>query len=682
MGKSNATRPRVYARLRPMFGRDAGGEPLFTIVDGARLEYKKDEAADVSRYTFDRVFGMESTQEEVYAEIGEVALKSLRSGFNSTILAYGQTGSGKTFSMEGAKDDAGQYKSKGLIPRIFEQTFASFAADASVKSFEVYLTYIELYNEALQDLLNKRKVVDVSTDPTGGYQCRDAVKHKCANAADAQAVYNAGSRMRATASTKMNESSSRSHALLQISVQWVEQRGKSFAQLNLVDLAGSEGMKKTGAVGANAKEGIKINLSLTKLALTVKCLAEGSKYIPYRESKLTMMLAKGLGGNNMLHIILALSNSREQVAEGTACLRFGQSCLSMTVNPNANKLEKEQAEMKAVIKEQMKEITDLRSENEELLAQLEQERNRRKSDVSDVPAFLVARHIEVNKEALADDLKEAAEQIDELRSALEQKRAEKATLLSQVNGGGEGGVDEALRAELEQDALFLTMSPEQQAEAIEAKRRELMVARMKAVAENEQETGMVEREITQLLEIQTKLEAKLSAADTEKLHEQERLRAELEEKAAEERRAIEEKAAEMEALLKAAEAERAAREEEKRKREEELEEEVRRREETVKQVEQLKQQMDKASAEENYELQQQMAQLQREKQEQEAEIERARSEPPPTPEAAAPRPAARPERPDARTARTRTHSVHAARTRTHSVHAHPQLFPRWCLPHL
>ena len=135
--------------------------------------------------------------------------------------------------------------------------------------------------------------------------------------------------------------------------------GKSHAQLNLVDLAGSEGMKKTGAEGKNAKEGIKINLSLTKLALTVKCLAEGSKHIPFRESKLTMMLAKGLGGNNMLHIVLALSNSKEQVSEGTACLRFGQSCLSMTVNPNANKLEKEQAEMKAVIKEQMQEISDL-----------------------------------------------------------------------------------------------------------------------------------------------------------------------------------------------------------------------------------------------------------------------------------------------------------------------------------
>ena len=87
----------------------------------------------------------------------------------------------------------------------------------------------------------------------------------------------------------------RSHALLQLSVSWVETKGKSFGILNLVDLAGSDGMKKTGATGQNAKEGIKINLSLTKLAFVVKCLAEGSSHIPFRESKLTMMLAKVTG---------------------------------------------------------------------------------------------------------------------------------------------------------------------------------------------------------------------------------------------------------------------------------------------------------------------------------------------------------------------------------------------------
>lgn len=214
---TKSTRPRVYARLRPMFGRDATGEPLFTVVDGTSLEYKKEDHAEVSRFTFDKVFDMASKQEEVYAEIGEVALSSLRKGFNSTILAYGQTGSGKTFSMEGGKDKAtNQYTHPGLIPRIFEAVFKLFASDPTIQEFEVSMQFIELYNEQLQDLLGQRKVVDVSMDPTGGYQCKDAVRTVCKDQYEAQKVYDAGCAMRATASTKMNESSSRSHALLQV----------------------------------------------------------------------------------------------------------------------------------------------------------------------------------------------------------------------------------------------------------------------------------------------------------------------------------------------------------------------------------------------------------------------------------------------------------------------------------
>ena len=625
MPKGKATRPRVYARLRPMFGRDAGQDPLFHVENGSTLEYKREESADVSRFTFDKVFGMESTQEEVFAEIGDVALDSLRKGFNSTILAYGQTGSGKTFSMEGAKDSAtGQYTSRGLIPRLFEAVFALFANDPTIKSYQVSLQFIELYNEQLQDLLGNRKVVEVSGDPTGGYQCREAVRHVCKDPADAQAVYNKGCSMRATASTKMNEASSRSHALLQLSVAWTEQKGKSFAQLNLVDLAGSEGMKKTGAEGKNAKEGIKINLSLTKLALTVKCLAEGSKHIPFRESKLTMMLAKGLGGNNMLHIILALSNSRLQVAEGTACLRFGQSCLSMTVNPNANKLEKEQAEMKAVIKEQMQEISSLQQENEDLKARLEEATKvgaqRSSMGEGEIPDYMIAKHIEVNKEALREDLKEAAESIAELTAALEEKRKERDALVAAAEGeGSDLFIDENAPE-------FAGLTPQEKTEAVEARRRELMVQRMKQVAENEQEQKALEAELQQQLELQGKLEARLAGADASKALEEERIRAEVEEKAAEERRAVEAKAAAMEAALKAAEVERSRREEERAQREREMQEELAKREETMRREEELREQMSKASAEENAEMQERMASLVRERQEQEKEIERVRQE--------------------------------------------------------
>lgn len=189
MSKGKGTRPRVYARLRPMFGRDAGGEPLFKVEGGCALEYKKEEGADVSRYTFDKVFDMDSTQESVFAEIGDVALDSLRKGFNSTILAYGQTGSGKTFSMEGHKDSTtGEYTSRGLIPRIFTSVFERFSSDSSVKSFEVSLQFIELYNEQLQVRCDATRRLSLSLSLGESTSARAARARACSQACTAEAT--------------------------------------------------------------------------------------------------------------------------------------------------------------------------------------------------------------------------------------------------------------------------------------------------------------------------------------------------------------------------------------------------------------------------------------------------------------------------------------------------------------
>ena len=151
--------------------------------------------------------------------------------------------------------------------------------------------------------------MDVTADPAGGYICKNATKTVITSAQHAEQVYAAGCAARAS-----NTNQARSHGLVLFNVTWVEAKGKRAAGLSLVDLAGSEGLKKgRGAI----KEGLKVNLSLTKLALVVKCLAEGTKNIPFRESKLTMILQKGLGGSNMLHVILALNNNKEQVQRRT-----------------------------------------------------------------------------------------------------------------------------------------------------------------------------------------------------------------------------------------------------------------------------------------------------------------------------------------------------------------------------
>lgn len=273
--------------------------------------------------------------------------------------------------------------------------------------------------------------------------------------------------------------------------------------------------------------------------------------------------------------------------------------------------------MKAVIKEQLHEISELQKENEELKLQVE---NIRRSSVtsSEVPDFLIAKHIEVNKEALSEDLKEATEQIAELEKALKAKQREKELLAA----------DDAALLESTSDAnnaaLFATMDSQQRAEAMEAKLKQRMVVKMTAVAENEREVNADKAELTQLREIQTKLEARLADADKNLALDEERIRNELAAKVEAERMAIEEKAKKMEVALRAAEAQSRAREEERQKREEELQEELRRKEATMRKEEDLREQMSAATAEENAELQQQMARLQQERREQDAEIEKAR----------------------------------------------------------
>ena len=159
------------------------------------------------------------------------------------------------------------------------------------------------------------------------------------------------------------------------------------------------------------------------------------------------------------------------------------------------------------------------------------------------PDFLIAKHIEVNKEALSDDLKEITEQIDDLRAALANKKSEKMALEA-------AALDEA---DLASDPAFAGMSAQERAEAIEASRRDGALARIKAVAENEQEQRSYDSELAQLLEIQKKLMARLEQADATKAVEEERIRSEVEESAAEKRREVEEKAMAMEAALRAAE---------------------------------------------------------------------------------------------------------------------------------
>ncbi len=164
----------------------------------------------------------------------------------------------------------------------------------------------------------------------------------------------------------------------------------------------------------------------------------------------------------------------------------------MTVDPTATALEKEQAEMKSVIKEQMQEINDLAAENEQLKEALKH----RESVAQGVPDFLQAQHIELNTDALKEELKEGDEQIEELRKAVAEKQAEIQAI--------QDGADEPKIDESGLDGL----DPQQRAEEMEKRARAVMVERMQNVATLEQEKKSYEKELAQLMEIQKKLQAR------------------------------------------------------------------------------------------------------------------------------------------------------------------------------
>ncbi|CAL1294917.1 unnamed protein product [Larinioides sclopetarius] len=253
-------------------------------------------------FTFDTVFGTDSTQLDVYNLAARPIIDNVLEGYNGTIFAYGQTGTGKTFTMEGNRDIAEQ---KGIIPNSFAHIFGHIAKAEGDKRFLVRATYLEIYNEEVRDLLGKDQSVclEVKERPDIGVYVKNLTGVVVKNADDLDRIMTLGSKNRVVGATNMNLHSSRSHAIFSITVESCEEgfdRKEHIraGKLHLVDLAGSERQSKTGSSGQRLIEATKINLSLSTLGNVISALVDGkSTHIPYRNSKLTRLLQDSLGGN-------------------------------------------------------------------------------------------------------------------------------------------------------------------------------------------------------------------------------------------------------------------------------------------------------------------------------------------------------------------------------------------------
>eukprot|EP01135_Chromosphaera_perkinsii_P007531 Nk52_evm15s913 gene=Nk52_evmTU15s913 len=374
------TNIQVVVRCRPRNEEERGiGSPCVvnTASSGSKSgsgrrdrELTVQTGGQTKTYTFDRVFGPNSTQMDVYSDVVTPMLSEVLMGYNCTMFAYGQTGTGKTYTMEGypsadPKQNLNWQEDpdSGIIPRTLHNLFEILEQQTS--EYSVKVSFVELYNEELRDLLNSNdnQKLRIFEDASrkGSVIIQGAEEVVVRNKEDVFPILEMGSAKRQTAATNMNQTSSRSHCVFTITVHTKETTvdGEDLVKigkLNLVDLAGSENIGKSGAQNQRAREAGNINQSLLTLGRVISCLVEHAAHIPYRESKLTRLLQDSLGGKTKTCIIATVSPAAVNLEETLSTLDYANRAKNIMNRPEVNqKLTK-----RVLIKEYTEEIEKLR----------------------------------------------------------------------------------------------------------------------------------------------------------------------------------------------------------------------------------------------------------------------------------------------------------------------------------
>ena len=339
---------RVYCRLRPMLGNEVHNDStknksLFeshTVGRGLHLfkpqELIKQPSEQTKHtFTFDRFFRDTESQEEVFKDVSSMVQSAL-DGYRVCIFAYGQTGSGKTHTMFGSVENP------GIIPRSLHQVFNhSKRLEREGWKLTLKASFLEIYNDVVRDLLGtealdnnevKGKCVitydkERKESSVTNLSCIDVASKE-----EIDRLIEKSMKNRATASTKSNDQSSRSHSVFRLKVEGYNERSEEnlVGMLNLIDLAGSERLKKSGAEGARQKEAVEINKSLSSLGNVIAALRAGSSHVPYRNSQLTYFLQDSLGGDCKTLMFLNLSPARHSHGESLSSLRFAEKVNSCT----------------------------------------------------------------------------------------------------------------------------------------------------------------------------------------------------------------------------------------------------------------------------------------------------------------------------------------------------------------
>ncbi|KAF5829627.1 P-loop containing nucleoside triphosphate hydrolase protein [Dunaliella salina] len=442
---------QVFARLRPLNGKEEEGGTTCLQVIGNAVEYSAGHQQYPSAFLFDGV--LQGQQEDVFKASGIPLVEHCLAGYNACILAYGQTGSGKTHTMMGQLDSETE---RGLAPRVFEILFSRLREDKDQEaSYSCLCSFLEIYNEQVIDLLNpSTPLLRVKEDPLDqGFYVAQLQEEEVHSVEEVMNLLRRGAQNRRTAETHQNRASSRSHSIFSFTLTKTRrvndhQVSVTRSQMKLVDLAGSE--RGANEVGIIQKEANFINLSLTTFGRVVTEIVEaqhhggmGHTHIPYRDSVLTKLLKSSLEGNAKAQIIANVSPAASCGSETLSTLQFAQRAKGVRMKAVINQdlreevlMRKLQAASEALLQQQAKaqeqEEQAMALQSAESAAVLLSEEARQRVERLEADAVL-SRHreeqlvLEIDQQKLAHTeekqtlVKEQARQVRVLQARLEEQ---------------------------------------------------------------------------------------------------------------------------------------------------------------------------------------------------------------------------------------------------------------------
>ncbi|CAB3233053.1 unnamed protein product [Arctia plantaginis] len=442
---------QVFIRLRPLNQRERDIKSLgvIDVVNNREVVVRQSQqTSHTKKFTFDRAFAPNASQLQVYQEVVSPLIEEVLNGYNCTVFAYGQTGTGKTHTMVGEHTGTDTHWQNdplaGIIPRALSQLFDELRLTNT--EYTVRVSYLELYNEELFDLLaasedNSKLRIYEDVTRKGSNIVNGLEEITVYNKNEVYKIMAQGQERKRVASTLMNAQSSRSHTVFTIVVHMKENSPEGeelvkIGKLNLVDLAGSENISKAGsdnpAKKERARECVNINQSLLTLGRVITALVERHPHIPYRESKLTRILQESLGGRTKTSIIATISPGHKDLEETMSTLEYAHRAKNIQNKPEVN----QKMTKKAILKEYAEEIDRLKRDLQasrdkngvylasETYAEMTIKEEEQRKEIQELL---------LKKKAMEDERDRMEGVFGEMNQTLENKNNELMTTMNQLN---------------------------------------------------------------------------------------------------------------------------------------------------------------------------------------------------------------------------------------------------------